>query len=122
MTKATLDVNSSDCMCCLFHDSILAKVEMAKMAAETSAPNNIILYSYAFSPFGKRVSAYLALRGIEYALCVRLPFRIHLIPTHKDDYRTSHLPCRAQILHSFPYTTDAYPSSPSAQTYTSTRA
>ncbi|KAH7081390.1 hypothetical protein BKA63DRAFT_207414 [Paraphoma chrysanthemicola] len=33
------------------------------------APNDIILYNYAFSPYGKRVSAYLALRGIDYALC-----------------------------------------------------
>jgi glutathione S-transferase len=36
-----------------------------------SVPNNIILYNYAFSPFGRRISAYLALRGIDYALCVR---------------------------------------------------
>jgi len=32
--------------------------------------DTIVLYNYAFSPFGKRVEAYLALRGIEYALCV----------------------------------------------------
>jgi hypothetical protein len=38
----------------------------------TKPPNDIILYTYAFSPFGKRVSAYLALRGVEYGLCVGL--------------------------------------------------
>jgi hypothetical protein len=35
-------------------------------------PHSIILYTYASSPFGKRVEAYLALRGIPYALCVRV--------------------------------------------------
>ncbi|KAL6710513.1 hypothetical protein ACN47E_008561 [Coniothyrium glycines] len=35
----------------------------------TKAPNNIVLYTYGSSLFGKRVSSYLALRGIEYALC-----------------------------------------------------
>jgi len=38
------------------------------------APNDILLYNYAFSPLGKRVYAYLALRDIEYALCVRPPY------------------------------------------------
>jgi hypothetical protein len=38
-----------------------------------AASNDIILYNYAFSPFGKRITAYLALRGIEYALCVIVP-------------------------------------------------
>jgi hypothetical protein len=49
--------------------------------ASTTAPNGIVLYSYASSPFGKRVEAYLALREIPYALCVRLPLHrpsIHL--------------------------------------------
>ncbi|KAH4959249.1 hypothetical protein HBI81_192100 [Parastagonospora nodorum] len=35
----------------------------------TKPPNDIILYTYAFSPFGKRVAAYLALRGVGYGLC-----------------------------------------------------
>lgn len=38
----------------------------------TSAPNNIVLYNYDFSPYGKRISAYLALRGIDYAICVSI--------------------------------------------------
>jgi len=37
---------------------------------EDKAPNGIVLYNYGFSPFGKRVSGYLALRGLEYAVCV----------------------------------------------------
>lgn len=36
----------------------------------TAPPNGIVLFSYASSPFGKRVSDYLQLRGIEYTLCV----------------------------------------------------
>lgn len=34
-----------------------------------AAPNNVVLYNYDFSPFGKRISTYLALRGIQYAVC-----------------------------------------------------
>ncbi|KAI8938303.1 hypothetical protein NX059_005955 [Plenodomus lindquistii] len=34
-----------------------------------TAPNNIILYGYDFSPFTKRITTYLAMRGIEYAYC-----------------------------------------------------
>ncbi|KAF2030913.1 hypothetical protein EK21DRAFT_100055 [Setomelanomma holmii] len=55
------------------------------MAPQT-VPNDIILYNYGFSPFGKRVSAYLALRGINYALCEQ-PFTmprpdLALLPVH----------------------------------------
>jgi hypothetical protein len=58
-----------------------------------SVPNNIILYNYASSPFGRRISDYLALRGIDYALCVRLPIpqygyapdNLHLVGTTVDD-------------------------------------
>jgi hypothetical protein len=42
---------------------------VSKMSSKT-APNGIVLYNYDSSPYGKRVSAYLALRGIDYALCV----------------------------------------------------
>ena len=39
---------------------------------ETYGPNNgIVLYHYTFSPYAKRVVWYLALRGIDYAECVR---------------------------------------------------
>jgi hypothetical protein len=35
-------------------------------------PNNdIVLYHYSFSPYARRVIWYLALRGIDYAQCVR---------------------------------------------------
>jgi len=37
-----------------------------------SAPNGIVLFSYPSSPFGKRVSWYLQLRGIGYAICVSI--------------------------------------------------
>lgn len=37
-------------------------------------PNNsIVLYHYSFSPYARRVLWYLALRGIDYAECVRGP-------------------------------------------------
>ncbi|KAF2822895.1 hypothetical protein CC86DRAFT_299529 [Ophiobolus disseminans] len=54
--------------------------------ADKSAQQGIVLYNYAFSPFGKRVAAYLALRGIEYALCEQ-PFvmprpDLALLPVH----------------------------------------
>ncbi|KAH7410101.1 hypothetical protein DE146DRAFT_338606 [Phaeosphaeria sp. MPI-PUGE-AT-0046c] len=39
----------------------------------TAAPNDIVLYNYDFSPYGKRITAYLALRGIDYAICTQ-PF------------------------------------------------
>ena len=36
-------------------------------------PNNgIVLFHYSFSPYARRVSWYLALRGIDYAECVRV--------------------------------------------------
>lgn len=44
----------------------------------TTAPNNIVLYNYDFSPFGKRITAYLALRNIDYAICVRPPLTFTL--------------------------------------------
>ncbi|KAF1915838.1 hypothetical protein BDU57DRAFT_515600 [Ampelomyces quisqualis] len=51
-----------------------------------STASDIVLYNYAFSPHGKRISAYLALRGIEYALCEQ-PFTmprpdLALLPVH----------------------------------------
>jgi hypothetical protein len=47
-----------------------------------TAPNDIILYNYEFSPFGKRITTYLALRGIAYAICVRyITYPTHL-PQH----------------------------------------
>ncbi|KAF2134786.1 hypothetical protein P153DRAFT_329485 [Dothidotthia symphoricarpi CBS 119687] len=54
--------------------------------ASQRASNDIVLYNYAFSPFGKRVSTYLALRGIDYALCEQ-PFimprpDLALLPVH----------------------------------------
>ncbi|KAG8525830.1 uncharacterized protein KY384_000590 [Bacidia gigantensis] len=36
-----------------------------------SAPNDIILYHYQFSPFARRVTWYLTLRGIPYAECLQ---------------------------------------------------
>lgn len=36
-----------------------------------AVPNGIILYGYPFSPYANKVKAYLALRKIEYAECVR---------------------------------------------------
>ncbi|KAF2646265.1 glutathione S-transferase [Massarina eburnea CBS 473.64] len=39
------------------------------MGERPTAPNGIILFNYPVSPFGRRVSWYLALRGIGYALC-----------------------------------------------------
>ncbi|KAF1945713.1 hypothetical protein EJ02DRAFT_500660 [Clathrospora elynae] len=41
--------------------------------ASPTAPNNIVLYNYEFSPFGKRITTYLALRGIDYAVCQQPP-------------------------------------------------
>ena len=37
-----------------------------------SAPNGIVLFSYPSSPFGKRVSWYLQLRGIGHGFCVSI--------------------------------------------------
>ena len=34
------------------------------------ANNGLILYHYVFSPFARKVTSYLALRGIDYAQCV----------------------------------------------------
>jgi hypothetical protein len=33
--------------------------------------NGIVVYHYSFSPFARRVLWYLALRGLDYAQCVR---------------------------------------------------
>jgi glutathione S-transferase len=49
-----------------------------------SAPNDIILYNYEFSPFGKRITTYLAVRGIDYAICVCT----HLLPHLTRGWRT----------------------------------
>ncbi|KAF2492900.1 hypothetical protein BU16DRAFT_93411 [Lophium mytilinum] len=38
-----------------------------------SAPNNIVLFHYPFSPYARRVIWYLAIRGIEYAQCLQPP-------------------------------------------------
>ncbi|KAF2843220.1 glutathione S-transferase [Patellaria atrata CBS 101060] len=38
-----------------------------------SVPNNIILFHYPYSPFARRVTWYLTLRGIEYAQCIQPP-------------------------------------------------
>jgi glutathione S-transferase len=35
-----------------------------------SPSQDIVLYHYPFSPYAKRVTAYLALRGIPYKQCV----------------------------------------------------
>jgi hypothetical protein len=40
--------------------------------ANMDGPNNgIILYHYSFSPYARRVIWYLALRGMDFAQCVR---------------------------------------------------
>jgi glutathione S-transferase len=57
-----------------------------------SAPNDIILYNYAFSPYGKRISDYLALRGIDYALCVRTSPNLPCIPQHATHTKTQEQP------------------------------
>jgi glutathione S-transferase len=36
-------------------------------------PNDIILYWYPYSPYGRRVSWYLTLRGIHHASCIQPP-------------------------------------------------
>jgi hypothetical protein len=41
------------------------------MSDTPTAPNNIVLYWYPASPYGRRVTWYLALRKIKYAECVR---------------------------------------------------
>jgi hypothetical protein len=38
----------------------------------TTAPNDIVLFNYPSSPFGKRISWYLQLRKIGFALCVSM--------------------------------------------------
>ncbi|KAJ9645675.1 hypothetical protein H2199_002714 [Coniosporium tulheliwenetii] len=38
-----------------------------------SAPNDIILFHYPFSPYARRITWYFTLRGIEYAQCVQSP-------------------------------------------------
>ncbi|PHH86828.1 hypothetical protein CDD83_9698 [Cordyceps sp. RAO-2017] len=38
-----------------------------------TATENIILYHYSFSPFARRISWYLALRGIPYSQCLQPP-------------------------------------------------
>lgn len=42
--------------------------------------NGIVLYHYSFSPYARRVIWYLALRGIDYAECVRGPAFLHYFP------------------------------------------
>lgn len=36
--------------------------------------NDIVLFHYKFSPFARRITWYLALRGIEYAQCIQPPY------------------------------------------------
>ena len=38
-----------------------------------AVPNDIILYHYTFSPYARRITWYLALRGIDYAQCLQPP-------------------------------------------------
>ncbi|KAL2353056.1 glutathione S-transferase [Cryomyces antarcticus] len=44
-----------------------------------SAPNDIILFHYPFSPYARRITWYLAFRGIEYAQCLQPP-----VPPRED--------------------------------------
>jgi hypothetical protein len=78
-----------------------------------SAPNDIILYNYASSPFGRRISDYLALRGIEYALCVRTFLNLTACDKMRltRRCRTNPSSCRAPISRCYQSITGAFRSS-----------
>lgn len=88
----------------------------------TQPPNDIILYTYAFSPFGKRVAAYLALRGVGYGLCVGRSvycLRVVRVRLMRLACRNNPSRCRVRAWRCFQYSMAASPYSPLARMFSS---